>query len=130
MIAQGKIKVKELVEFKKKILAVSFVMMLVMLCISPIFAKSKGNDLENEKAFSYQVRARGFEDEAIYYTYNNPYYYYNSSDFPSSISITERKGNALYSGTLRYTGHHQCNGSSCVGEYAGVLYFSRFIEFK
>lgn len=113
---------------KKKILAVSFVMMLVMLCISPIFAKSKENDLENEKAFSYQVRARGFEDEAIYYTYNNPYYYYNnSSDFPSSISITERRGNALYSGTLKYTGHHQCNGSSCVGEYAGVLYFSRFI---
>lgn len=72
---------------KKKILAVSFVMMLVMLCISPIFAKSKENDLENEKAFSYQVRARGFEDEAIYYTYNNPYYYNNSSDFPSSISI-------------------------------------------
>lgn len=128
MILHNKVKVKELVKLKKKILAVSFVMMLVMLCISPIFAKSKENDLENEKAFSYQVRARGFEDEAIYYTYNNLYYYYNnSSDFPSSISITERRGNALYSGTLKYTGHHQCNGSSCVGEYAGVLYFARFI---
>lgn len=128
MISYNKVKVKEMVKLKKKILAVSFVMMLVMLCTSPIFAKSKENDLGNEKAFSYQVRARGFEDEAIYYTYNNPYYYYNnSSDFPSSISITERRGNALYSGTLKYTGHHQCNGSSCVGEYAGVLYFARFI---
>lgn len=128
MISYNKVKVKEMVKLKKKILAVSFVMMLVMLCTSPIFAKSKENDLGNEKAFSYQVMARGFEDEAIYYTYNNPYYYYNnSSDFPSSISITERRGNALYSGTLKYTGHHQCNGSSCVGEYAGVLYFSRFI---
>lgn len=128
MISYNKVKVKEMVKLKKKILAVSFVMMLLMLCTSPIFAKSKENDLGNEKAFSYQVRARGFEDEAIYYTYNNPYYYYNnSSDFPSSISITERRGNALYSGTLKYTGHHQCNGSSCVGEYAGVLYFSRFI---
>lgn len=128
MISYNKVKVKEMVKLKKKILAVSFVMMLVMLCTSPIFAKSEENDLGNEKAFSYQVRARGFEDEAIYYTYNNPYYYYNnSSDFPSSISITERRGNALYSGTLKYTGHHQCNGSSCVGEYAGVLYFARFI---
>lgn len=128
MISYNKVKVKKMVKLKKKILAVSFVMMLVMLCTSPIFAKSKENDLGNEKAFSYQVRARGFEDEAIYYTYNNPYYYYNnSSDFPSSISITERRGNALYSGTLKYTGHHQCNGSSCVGEYAGVLYFARFI---
>lgn len=45
MISNNKVKVKELVKLKKKILAVSFVMMLVMLCISPIFAKSKENDL-------------------------------------------------------------------------------------
>lgn len=112
----------------KNIIAASFLSLIVILTfLVPVFASSRdSNILENDlliTEFSVPITPYGYDYDAIYYDYNHPYIYNNiSSNFPSTIRVTERRSGRIYAGTLRFTGKYTCNGSNCNGKYTGALY--------
>lgn len=112
----------------KKIITASFLSLIVILtCLIPVFVSSSDsnileNDLSNTE-LTVSITPFGYDDDAIYYDYNHPYIYNNiSSNFPSTIRVTEHRSGRIYAGMLRFTGKYTCYGSNCNGQYTGTLY--------
>lgn len=101
----------------KKKLGVFLLMMIIVLTSVPVFAISNNYS-------AYDIKPQAEEDEAIYFTPQNPYRIqkpygerFNKEEYVTFIRYGYR-----YGGTLNFTGESNCYNDYCLGNYTGVVW--------
>lgn len=114
---------------KKKIFAVLVVTFIVLSINISVFANNETDLVKDESKnillVSYEATPSGYDDDAIYYTHDSPFWKVQYSEyFEPSIYRTETRNGLLFTGTLKFTGMVRKDGNGRFrGAYQGTLYY-------